>query len=226
MSRELHALENRLLNAIGRGVLTSVDDSRGLQIVELDGMPGEELKDVERIQNYGFTSHPKEGSQAVLVFPQGDRGHGIVVAMDDMGARLKDLAQGDVAVHDGRGNVVKLTEDGIEVEAAESAVVVTAATEVTIQAAGSVTVQAAGSAKVQAGGAVDLEAGGAASVKAGSVDIEAGAANIAAGAVSIEASLINLIGLLLINGVPFIAHTHLGVQQGSDETLGVTPVVP
>lgn len=215
--RALHAIETRLLNMVGRGVLKALDDSQGLQLLELDGMPGEELKGVERVQNYGFSSHPKKG-HAILVFPQGDRNHGIVVAMDDADARLRDLAPGDVAVHDGRGNVVRLTEEGIEVEAAESSVVVTAATEVTIQAAGSVTVQAAGSANVQAGGEVDLEAGGAASVKAASVDIEAGSATIEAGAVAITASLISLIGVLLINGIPFTAHQHTLVQSGNDDS--------
>ena len=74
------------------------------------------LEKVERFQEYGFTSVPKNGAEAVLVAVGGSREHGLVVAIDDRRYRLKGLAAGEVALYDDQGQKVHLKRDGIYAE--------------------------------------------------------------------------------------------------------------
>ncbi len=224
MSRILRALENRLLNMIGRGDLKELDDGQGLQVLTLSGMPGEELRDVERVQNYGFTGVPSKG-HAVMVFPQGDRNHAIVIALDDVEGRLTGLSPDDVAMYDVRGTTIKFTEEGVEVDTDESVRITAAKTikietiaSVDIQAGGAATVKAGGSATVEAGGSAELKAGGSVDVEGESVTVTGGVVNVVGAAVAIEAATIAIIGALLINGIPYAEHVHSDVQSGSSDT--------
>jgi phage gp45-like len=76
----------------------------------------DEAKDgVERVQEYGFTSVPLSGSDAVLVFVGGNRDHGVIVATDSREHRPGGMEAGDVAIYDHRSNLITLTVDGIRI---------------------------------------------------------------------------------------------------------------
>ncbi len=109
-------VHSRVMLMIGRAILKAVNDSASAQIVQASFL-GEEVRDkVERMAEYGFTSVPLPGSQAVAVFVGGDRGHGIVIATGDMRYRLKGLEGGEVAIYDDQGQKVTLTRAGIVVD--------------------------------------------------------------------------------------------------------------
>ena len=71
-----------------------------------------------RFQDYGITSHPHPGAEAVVVCAGGLRSHAIAIRVDDRAYRLTGLQQGEVALYDDLGNVVKLGRDGIEITGA------------------------------------------------------------------------------------------------------------
>jgi phage baseplate assembly protein V len=89
-----------------------VADSGGLQVLQLGVLDGETRDGVERVQQYGFTSVPLSGAEAVVLFVGGRRDHGLVVAVDDRRYRLRDLAPGEVALYASAGQRMHLKADG------------------------------------------------------------------------------------------------------------------
>jgi phage baseplate assembly protein V len=108
----MSVLNDKIQNLIARGVLQSVDDGSGVQVVGLSLLAGERRDSVERFQNYGFSSVPTGEAEAIVIFPGGDRSAGVVVALDERGTRLTGLQQGEVAVYSNAGNSVILKADG------------------------------------------------------------------------------------------------------------------
>lgn len=113
----MKALENRIRGMIGRAVLALVNDAAQAQEVQLDLLADESQDGVERLQNYGFTSVPHPGAEAVVACVGGLRSHMIALVVEDRRFRLKNLAAGEVALFDDLGNVVKLGRDRIEITA-------------------------------------------------------------------------------------------------------------
>lgn len=96
---------------VGRAVINLVNDSLKMQELQVTLLADEVRADVERFQEYGLTSHPIPGSEAVMVCVGGARDHGIVIAVDDRRYRLKALEQGEVALYDDQGQAVHLKRD-------------------------------------------------------------------------------------------------------------------
>lgn len=119
LSHLLRPLRVQLHNLVARAVVQVVNDSAKLQSVQLGVLDGEDIDDGERFQQYGFTSVPMPGAEAVVVFPAGDRGHPLVVAVDDRRYRLTGLTGGEVAIYHKDGAKVLLKDGGdIEITAA------------------------------------------------------------------------------------------------------------
>jgi len=115
ISKAVKPLRDRVMLMVARGVVRAVNDAGGLQLLQLD-LLADELRDkVERIQNYGLTSHPHPGAVAAVVFVGGNRDHGLAIAVDDRRYRLVGLAEGEVALYDDLGQVVHLKRKGISV---------------------------------------------------------------------------------------------------------------
>jgi phage gp45-like len=72
-------------------------------------------ENVEHLEPYGFTSAAQDGAEAVMLFPGGDRSHGVAVVVADRRYRLKGLVRGEVAIYDDQGQSVTLTRAGIVV---------------------------------------------------------------------------------------------------------------
>ena len=92
-------LRRRVMLMVGRAVLAVVDDGRRMQAVQVEGLAGEILDGAERMQNYGFTSHPHPGAEALLLAVGGMRQHPIVAAVDDRRHRPTGLAEGEVCLY-------------------------------------------------------------------------------------------------------------------------------
>ncbi len=128
----------RLQMMTSRVVIRLVNDALAWQAVQLDALAGETHDGVERVQEYGFTSHPIPGAEGVMVCPGGLRSHGLVIVVGDRRYRLKGLEQGEVALHDDQDQVVKLARAGIQiitplkVEVTAPEVIVTADTKVVV----------------------------------------------------------------------------------------------
>jgi phage baseplate assembly protein V len=116
---------NRIGLIIGRCILRAVNDAGGVQLVQAQLLADELQDDMERIQQYGYTSVPLPGAEGVAVFAGGNRDHGLVIAVEDRRYRLKGLKGGEVALYDDLGHKVHLTRDGIVIDGAGQQVTIT-----------------------------------------------------------------------------------------------------
>lgn len=118
LQRALRPITQGLRLMVGRAVVRLVDDALKLQGLQVSLLADEVREGVERFQNYGFTSHPHPGAEAVALSVSGSRDHVLVVAVDDRRYRLQSLAQGEVAIYTDEGDKVVLKRGGtIEVTA-------------------------------------------------------------------------------------------------------------
>lgn len=124
ISKLLAPLRARIANLVARAVVQLVDDGGKLQLVQLGVLADETRSGLERFQQYGLTSVPLPGAEAVVLFVGGRRDHGLVVAVDDRRYRLVGLEAGEVALYTDEGDRIHLKRGGvIEVVAAAKVVV-------------------------------------------------------------------------------------------------------
>lgn len=91
-----------------RGKIGRVQPATPIQLLALDGLSGEDGRDLEQFQEYGFTSNPPAGTMAVVLPVGGKTSHGIVVATEHGTYRLQALATGEVALYSFEGTSVVL----------------------------------------------------------------------------------------------------------------------
>lgn len=115
INRMLAPLRTRVANLVARAVVKLVDDAVRMQKLQLQVLADETRDGCERVQQYGFTSVPLEGAEAVVLFVGGRRDHGLVVAVDDRRHRKKDMAPGEVALYTDEGAAVYLKRGRIVV---------------------------------------------------------------------------------------------------------------
>lgn len=149
LERALKPLKQRVMLTIGRAMVLLVNDALKLQGLQVSLLADEVRDDVERFQQYGFTSHPHAGAEAIAACVGGSRDHVVVLAIDDRRYRLKSLAQGEVAIYTDEGDTVVLKRGRI--------VEITAGTELKITAP-TVTINA--TTKVQVNGPLLQVTGG------------------------------------------------------------------
>lgn len=111
-SKFLGPLRARVANMVARAVLNLIDDSKKMQVVQIQLEADGEARDAERFQNYGFTGVPLQGAEAAVIFVGGRRDHALAIAVDDRRYRLQNLASGEVAVYDHNGSNVILKANG------------------------------------------------------------------------------------------------------------------
>lgn len=104
----LEALRRIVGNLISRAVVQLVADAPMLQELQLQVLDGEIRARCERFQAYGLTTVPLVGAEAVVLFPNGDRAHPLVVCVDDRRHRKRNLAVGEVALYNHLGVYVLL----------------------------------------------------------------------------------------------------------------------
>lgn len=127
----LQRLANRVRLTVGRCVLAAVNDDLKLQGVQVELLSGEVRDGCERMQDYGFTSHPHPGAEGVALAVGGSRDHVLVLAVGDRRYRLKGLEQGEVAMYSDEGDSVVLKRGRvIEVTAGTKVVLTTPLVEV------------------------------------------------------------------------------------------------
>lgn len=111
LMRTIEAMQRQLLGLIGRAVVKSISAATKCQTVDVSLIAGEPKAGVEHLEPYGFTARANSGAEAVVLFPDGDRSHAVVVTVSDRRYRLKGLQTGEVAVYDDQGQSVTLTRE-------------------------------------------------------------------------------------------------------------------
>lgn len=136
LNKLLAPIRTRLANMVSRAVVQLVDDGLKLQGLQVTMLDGETRDQLERFQQYGFTSVPLPGAEGIALFMGGRRDHGVVIAVEDRRYRLKGLAPGEVALYHKDGAYVLMKADGsIEVKSTVKVVVDAPLTELAQPAA-------------------------------------------------------------------------------------------
>lgn len=91
-----------------RGKLTKVNAAQAIQSAQVAALADEVLQDVEQLQQFGFTSNPPVGSEAIVLPLSGQTSHGIIIATEHGAYRIKALAAGEVAVYNQSGASITL----------------------------------------------------------------------------------------------------------------------
>jgi phage baseplate assembly protein V len=144
------------IRLVFRGVVTLIKAAGAVQLVQLDGLAGEQLQDAEYFQHYGYTSNPPAGTMCVVLPVGGKTAHGIIIATEHGTYRLRNLAPGETALYSDEGDSVLLKRGRIVQVTAGNALIVNTH---------DATVNCTGKATVKANGGVEIDGAGAGTVK-------------------------------------------------------------
>lgn len=108
----LSPLHRRLRLIANRAIVSLVTDALQRQNLQLRLLADETADDVERFQNYGHSSVPPVGSEAIVLSLGGARGGVVAIAVEDKGARPKGLESGDSVLYHLEGHNLRLTKNG------------------------------------------------------------------------------------------------------------------
>ena len=116
MQRMLAPLNRAISNIALRATVVLVNSANKMQTLQLKLRSDEAKESIEHFEAYGYTSRPQPGAEAVTLFFNGDRSHGVAVVVADRRFRLTALEYGEVALHDDQGQKVHLMRDKVLVE--------------------------------------------------------------------------------------------------------------
>jgi phage gp45-like len=105
-------LATRIANTVARAVVNYASDGTKLQLLQLGVLADETVDGAEHHQAYGFSSIPLAGAEAVVLFPNGDRSHPLVVAVSDRRHRPTGGEPGEVTVYNHTGAKITMAKDG------------------------------------------------------------------------------------------------------------------
>ncbi|HIC8722683.1 TPA: phage baseplate assembly protein domain-containing protein [Enterobacter ludwigii] len=126
-------LLRRIQMAVSIGRITATSDSGPIQKLQVQ-TPLEVRGDTPRMSDFGFSSGLPVGSDVVVAFLGGDRSSGVIIASNHQSYRQSGLNPGETIIYSQWGQLVKLTETGITIDAAGQPVDVVNSTVVTITA--------------------------------------------------------------------------------------------
>ncbi|OWY40075.1 phage baseplate protein [Xenophilus sp. AP218F] len=180
---------------VARGIVHLVNDAGGLQLLQVSALDGETRDDVERVQDFGATSHPPAGSVPVMVAVGGSRNHLVAVAVDNEAHRPKGLSPGESATYNAHGVLFLFDEQGNATLTCKR-FIVNASEGVNIN-----TPLASFSQAATVGGLLTYKAG-----------------INGTGAGTFNGNFIHSGGRLTSNGIALDNHAHRGVQPGGGNT--------
>lgn len=110
-------IRKKIFLVAGRGTLKTVDNTKTTAKVQGEFIKDEIISDIEKLEDYGFTSYPEEGAQIVAIFIDGNREQGLAIRTHDRRYRPTDLEPGEACMYHKSGSRVTMKADGsIEVE--------------------------------------------------------------------------------------------------------------
>lgn len=125
----------RIRTLLGIGRIEVTTDSGRSQTAQVVLNELETIDAMPRVTEFGFSSRPPEGSEAVMVFQGGERSDGVIVGTHHAPSRPRNLEVGETQIYTASGIYIYLTNGGIVIEALGLPVTVNNATTVTVNAA-------------------------------------------------------------------------------------------
>jgi phage gp45-like len=126
-------LYRRILMHTAWVTISATNDTGPVHLIQgrVRGTP-ETIDNLQTLNLYGFASHAPTGSDALAMFGNGDRSNGVIVATANQAARPRNQPMGEVSLHDDKGNIITLHQDGtIEIVCSTKVRMVTPRLEVT-----------------------------------------------------------------------------------------------
>jgi len=120
IQRLLAPLKRKIFLLLGRAILTAIKNTEGTMMIQVTGLKGETITDVEKLSEYGFESRPRVGAETLVMFLNGNRDQGIALNIHDRRYRPKDLADGDVVMYDYRGTKIRIDSTGITLDSSDA----------------------------------------------------------------------------------------------------------
>lgn len=140
--RGADSLNNKLRNLVRRGVVTRSKYQNKQREYQIQLTKELILDNVAQLENYGFTSHPLDDSEAIVMSVGGNLSRAVVLMVNDRRHRLV-IKKGEVAMFTHNGDKVHLKDDGtIHVKASTKVLMETPLAEFTgdIDVAGEATI--------------------------------------------------------------------------------------
>jgi len=157
LTKFIDDIKHRVMLTVGRAVVTAVYDDKKIQEIQATILAGETRDKLERFQQYGFTSKPFVGAEAITLSLGGIREHTVVIAVDDRRYRLKNLADGEVALYTDEGDKIHFKRSKEIFISSGDHVNIESANKVTVKATNSIDVESSGTATIKATDSIDVE---------------------------------------------------------------------
>ena len=95
-------------NSAVRVYLNSVDDSQPEQYMGVQGLDGEKWAKAMRVQPFGLSTNPNDGSHGVGLALGGRREQIFLLGVEDPKTRPKNLPRGATALYNASGEIIKM----------------------------------------------------------------------------------------------------------------------
>lgn len=105
----VESLMAKLRLMVGRCVISASRYKDGELLADIGLVAGEKRRNVEFLQQFGFSSRPKGEVEGVALFVGGSRDNGVVIATR---GECPSLEEGEVMVHSPFGTSITLKNDG------------------------------------------------------------------------------------------------------------------
>lgn len=125
-------LADRISNMLARGVVTLANSTGKMQALQVALLADESKDTVEHFEAFGYTSNPMPGAEVFVVFVEGDRSHGVVLAATDRRYRPQDLLSGESAVYNAHSMSITLTKEGIVIAGGDKPISISGSPTVTV----------------------------------------------------------------------------------------------
>lgn len=130
--RAIEPLKHRVLLMVGRALITATNDAGGLQLLQVKSIGGEPLDKVPRFQEFGFSSRPPDGTEAIILNIAGNRDNAVVIATEHRNFRIQNLAKGESIIYTDDGTKIHLKKNGhVELTAATKVLMTVPDVEIT-----------------------------------------------------------------------------------------------
>jgi phage baseplate assembly protein V len=132
LAKFIAPLSRRVRLIASRAVLNVVDDGAGEQTVQASLLAGETRDNIERMQQYGFSSVPLAGAEGVFLSLGAVRDNGVMIIAGDRRFRAKGLQGGEVAIYTDEGDRITLKRNH-EIEIKTKVLTIKAETKVRME---------------------------------------------------------------------------------------------
>lgn len=100
-----------------QGTRVEIESTRyqnGRLLATVTGLAGERFEDIPVEEPHGFHARPAKGATGFVSAPGGRRDQAVIRMAHDP-AKVPQLEEGESALYDGGGNMVKVTSAGVEI---------------------------------------------------------------------------------------------------------------